>query len=66
MRILYDSKKPEFKEPFGTLTPGQLCTLHVHIPTAVKASQVEIVLCYENASPARNVQMRQDQSDRGL
>ena len=24
MRILYDSKQPQFKTPFGTLTPGQV------------------------------------------
>ena len=29
MRILYDSKQPQFKTPFGTLTPGQVCTLHI-------------------------------------
>lgn len=57
MRILYDSKQLKFKNPFGTLVPGQICTLHVHIPTAVKASKVEIVLCYEDGSPARHVQM---------
>ena len=31
MRILYDSKQPQFKAPFGTLTPGQVCTLHTHL-----------------------------------
>ena len=57
MRILFDSKKPEFKSPFGTLTPGQMCTLHLHIPSAVSARRVEIVLCYENGSPARYLEM---------
>ena len=28
MRILYDSKQPQFKTPFGTLTPGQVCTAY--------------------------------------
>ena len=32
MRILFDSKKAEFKSPFGCLVPGQSCTLHIHIP----------------------------------
>ena len=35
MRILYDSKLPQYKTPFGTLTPGQVCTVHIHIPCAV-------------------------------
>ena len=58
MRILFDSKLPEFKTPFGTLTPGQVCTLHVHIPAAVKTQRAEIVLCYENGSPARYLEMK--------
>ncbi len=41
MRILYDSKKTAFKDPFGTLTPGQGCTLHIHIPSSVQATAVE-------------------------
>ena len=57
MRILFDSKKPEFKSPFGTLTPGQMCTLHLHIPASVSARRVEIVLCYENGAPARYLDM---------
>ena len=40
MRILYDSKQPQFKTPFGTLTPGQVCTLHIHIPTSVLTTEV--------------------------
>ena len=58
MRILFDSKLPEFKTPFGTLTPGQVCTLHVHIPASVKTQRAEIVLCYENGSPARYLEMK--------
>ena len=40
MRILFDSKQPQFKSPFGTLVPGQMCTLHVHIPRAVCTQRV--------------------------
>ena len=58
MRILFDSKQPQFKSPFGVLTPGQVCTLHVHIPTSVCTRRVEIVLCYEDGSPARYLEMR--------
>ena len=65
MRILFDSKKPEFKSPFGTLTPGQLCTLHLHIPASVCTQRAEIVLCYENGSPARYLEMHR-QEQRGV
>lgn len=37
MRILFDSKKTVFKDPFGTLTPGQVCRLHIHVPHEVGA-----------------------------
>ena len=57
MRILFDSKKAEFKAPFGCVAPGQTVTLHLHIPTAVSAWKVEIVLCYEDGSPARYHEM---------
>ena len=48
MRILYDSKLPQFKEPFGTLTPGQPCRLHIHIPCAVQATAVKCLMQYED------------------
>ena len=48
MRILYDSKLPQFKEPFGTLTPGQTCRLHIHIPRAVQATAVKCLMQYED------------------
>ncbi len=65
MRILFDSKKPQFKVPFGTLTPGEVCTLHLHIPSSVSAYRVEIVLCYEDGSPGRYVEMHR-QEQRGV
>ena len=52
MRILFDSKQIQFKTPFGTLTPGQVCTLHIHIPTSVGTTGVEILLQRENGEPA--------------
>ena len=44
MRILFDSKLPQYKTPFGTLTPGQVCTLNIHIPVSVQAVSVTCVL----------------------
>ena len=54
MRILYDSKQPQFKAPFGTLTPGQVCTLHIHIPTSVLTTKVTCVFNHEDGSWAQN------------
>ena len=48
MRILYDSKLPQFKDPFGTLTPGQVCRLYIHIPCAVQATAVKCLMQYED------------------
>ena len=44
MRILYDSKKLIHKDPFGTLTPGQSCTLNMHVPASVGALKVECIV----------------------
>ena len=57
MRILYDSRKTEHKTPFGTLTPGQDCTLTVHIPSAVQATKVECIFQYENGNRAMNAEL---------
>ena len=40
MRILFNSKDLAYKDPFGTLTPGQKCKLHIHIPANLQSSQV--------------------------
>ena len=63
MRILFDPQKECFKSPFGTLTPNQGCTLHIHIPTSVSATRAECVFCKENGDEAFAVPMeflRQD------
>ena len=52
MRILFDSKLPQFKTPFGTLTPEEKCTLHIHIPSTVGAKLVECVIQHPDGSPA--------------
>ncbi len=58
MRILYDSKQTCYKTPFGPLVPGQTCTLHLHIPVSVGASQAEVIFedCY--GKPAYHFPMR--------
>ncbi len=57
MRILFDSKQTQFKNPFGTLTPGQECTLHIHIPSTVRATAVVCCLRGAHGQPGREVNM---------
>lgn len=57
MRILFDSKDLQYKDPFGTLVPGQECTLRIHIPAAVQTTRVECILCHPDGSLALSVSM---------
>ena len=57
MRILFDSKKKIFKDPFGTLCEGQECTLHIHIPQDVGALKAECMLFADDGSDAVIVTM---------
>ena len=57
MRILFDSKKLQYKTPFGTLTPNQECTLNIHIPSNVQATKVECVINHEHGANAQTVLM---------
>ena len=57
MRILFDSKKSEYKTPFGTVTPGEVCTLHIHIPVTVPATAVECLFHWEDGNAAFTVSM---------
>ena len=57
MRILYDSKNPIYKTPFGTLTPGQNCTLSVHVPASVRTEKVTCILNYDGGAHAQSVDL---------
>ena len=57
MRILFDSKREEFKSPFGCLTPQQLCRLSIHIPDTAQAVGVDWVLCRENGEESCRVEL---------
>ena len=57
MRILFDSKQLSFKDPFGTLIPGQNCTLHIHIPETVPTEKVECILCHPGGALYKAVPM---------
>ena len=52
MRILFDSKQLTFKDPFGTLVPEQSCTLNIHIPTTVEATEAVCVFNHQDGKPA--------------
>ena len=55
MRILFDSKQLQYKTPFGTLVPDQICTLNIHIPSTVQATAVTCILNYEHGENAQNI-----------
>ena len=57
MRILFDSKLPQFKTPFGCLTPNEECTLTIHIPASVQTTSVTCVLNYEHGEIAQLIPM---------
>ena len=58
MRILFDSKQPQFKTPFGCLTPDQVCTLNIHIPATVLATKVTCLIKLDDgATTAQTVTM---------
>ena len=59
MRILFDSQEAIYKEPFGTLSQGQLCQLHIHIPISVGAVKTECILDFADGAPALVVCMEQ-------
>ena len=50
MRILFDSKQLMYKDPFGTLVPGQKCTLNIHIPVSVGTTAVTCILKYDDGT----------------
>ena len=50
MRILYDSTLPQYKTPFGTLTPNEVCTLNIHIPASVGTTAVTCILKYDDGT----------------
>ena len=55
MRILFDSKLPQYKTPFGTLIPGQECTLNIQIPSTVQTTRVVCHLSYEDGREAQQI-----------
>ena len=50
MRILFDSKKIEYKTPFGCITPEDTCRLMIRIPVTVKTTDAQICMERENGA----------------
>ncbi len=63
MRILYDSKDPLFKEPFGTLLPGESCRISVQIPVSCKTREAKLVFGHENGEIFAEFPMKMIRSD---
>ena len=57
MRILFDSKKTEYKTPFGCLTPLQRCRLTIRIPVTVKTTAVSVRFGLENGAHFMDIPM---------
>ena len=51
MRILFDSRKPQYKTPFGTIRTGQCCIMHIYIPKDCGATGVQLMLEDCNYAP---------------
>ena len=65
MRILFDSQNPIFKLPFGTVSQGQVCTLHIHIPSSVGAVKAECIVTLHNGADSC-VAVMEKESTEGL
>lgn len=57
LRILFNSRSSEYKEPFGTLTPTTPCTLRVKIPIYCKTLSMSCRILEENGTPFMDVPM---------
>ena len=64
LRILYNSWDPAHKRPFGTLTPGQTCELHIAIPCDCRTRQVTLVVQREDGTPYREFDLSPERTER--
>ena len=63
MRILFDSQQLRYKDPFGTVSQGQTCRLHIHIPASVGAVKAECILDLENGDPGAVVTLQKERTE---
>lgn len=60
MRILFDSKKPEFKQPFGVLMPNEGCRIRILLPKPLQTKKAELVLLAENETELRRFSLEKE------
>lgn len=63
LRILFNSQDPAYKTPFGTVTPGETCTMTVAIPQSCQTAQVALVLQREDGAAFREIPFRLDRTE---
>lgn len=49
MNVIYDSRKVEYKDPFGCVIQGQPCTIRIHISKDVSPQNVYLCVDEDNA-----------------
>ena len=63
MRILFCSRDPRYKDPEGTLEPGEDCRLRLDIPASCQTREVSCVFEQENGRPAFSVSLTLARTD---
>ena len=63
MRILFDSKKSQYKTPFGTLNPNEICTLRIQIPLSVEATAVQCILTRDSDGQVQEAALKLSSTD---
>lgn len=63
MRILFDSRLPQFKTPFGCLKEGGECALHIMIPVHCQTVRCVLLLLQEDGSAYREVELPRETED---
>ncbi len=62
LRILYNSRDLEYKEPFGTIRVGEPCTLRIKIPCYCHTGQAACILRREDGREFMQVPLRLEQT----
>lgn len=62
LRILFNSRNPAYKEPFGSITPEKPCTIRVKIPVYCQTRNAVCRLLQEDGSPLREVPLELEET----
>ena len=63
LRILYNSKDEHYKKPFGTIVPGQSCSINIRIPHHCLTKEVRFLLKREDGSEYASYGMERTGAD---